>query len=116
MKTTATIYAQYGRLSARNLDMARDRARRAHPATDGNALMVHNWGNEAARAVWARADARGSRIYRAMQRLYAAADHLRHGPDYDYLWCALCQTRAAEPVRQATAHAIRATMRGIEGQ
>jgi hypothetical protein len=94
-KTTGEIYEQYNRLSRRLYSQHQELARRAHPETGGNSLLVHNWGNEASKAAWEALTPRSRRLEQAFQRLYDAAEHRRHfryGPRaFRPLWCALCE-------------------------
>ena len=54
-------------------------AKAAHPETGGHLGMVHNWGNEAARSVVERGDARWSKIDAAYEKRYdALINALRH--------------------------------------
>lgn len=46
-------------------------AARAHPDTGGSPLLVHNWGNDAARAAMRRKDRRTDIIYSWQQREHA---------------------------------------------
>jgi len=64
------------------------------PRTGGNDLMVHNWGNEKARAfcdydgpAWAR----WHKIEKAIDLRYKQAEHVRHNDSFKPLWCEYCQ-------------------------
>ena len=48
-------------------------AAKAHPDTGGCPLLVHNWGNDHARAIMARKDRRASVIHAWQQREHDAA-------------------------------------------
>lgn len=47
-------------------------AAKAHPDTGGCPLLVHNWGNDHARAIMARKDRRSNAIYAWQQRQHVA--------------------------------------------
>lgn len=92
MKSASTIYDQKERLFRVAMRLASNAARRAHPETDGNENLVHNWGNEAARAVWEAAWKRVRRFDAAFERMYSEAEHRdEHGPRFRPLWCPMCQ-------------------------
>lgn len=92
-KTAGEVWAQRDRLW-RGLEAQRRRlGARAHPETDGNSLLIHNWGNDAARAVEARFWERWRRADGAADRLYKEAEHRAHeraGEAGRYLWCYGC--------------------------
>lgn len=73
MKTANDIYFQGKRLFERHHRLMTSRAAAAHPETGGQWNLVHNWGNDAARAVIAKAEARWNRIRPIEDRLYAKA-------------------------------------------
>lgn len=58
MKTLREIGDQHTRLYRRIMGRGYVRARAADPRTGGNVTLVHNWGNEAARAAWREASER----------------------------------------------------------
>lgn len=92
MKTTQQLYDQHRRISNRIFANARRFARIAHPETDGAALLCHNWGNDASKAVWKRAYARLGREYDLYNRLYDLAEHAGHGDKFRPGWCKHCQS------------------------
>lgn len=47
-------------------------ARKAHPDTNGEPLLVHNWGNDEAKRAWQRHDARTSRVGTILDAAYTA--------------------------------------------
>ena len=55
-------YDQKNRLWTLCMDQGRRSAKKAHPETGGNPTLVHNWGNEAAKAAWERAWGRWYKI------------------------------------------------------
>lgn len=89
-KTTSQIYQMQTRMYRNLAERTRRLAARADPATGGNSLLIHNWGNAAARAVKAKADARWSHLSALLDRMYDEAEHRRHGPDFRPLWCRMC--------------------------
>ena len=62
MKTNKTKYEQKIRLWYACMAQGRRDAKTLHPETGGNPTLVHNWGNEAAKAAWGRAWNRWYRI------------------------------------------------------
>jgi hypothetical protein len=89
-KTPSEIYAQQDRLFRLTMARATRRARKAHPETGGNHCLVINWGNDAAKAALAEADALWSRLRVACRTSYDRAEHQRHGKDFRPLWCKHC--------------------------
>jgi hypothetical protein len=93
-KSGAAILEQFERVARRAYEQGRARARAAHPETNGEPLLVHNWGNESANQAWRMAEQRGRWAREARDRLYRAADHRdTHGATRGFvpLWCPLCQ-------------------------
>jgi hypothetical protein len=91
MKSTREIYDQHREINKRIFANARRLARIAHPETGGADLMCHNWGNDAAKAVWTRAYARMHRAHDTYKKLYDLAEHQSHGPDFRPSWCVHCK-------------------------
>lgn len=91
-KTPATIYAQQQRVSDMLWRRTTRKAAEADPETGGNMMLVNNWGNEAANAVWSAHWERSDRISKIADRLYNEAEHERHEREWRVkpLWCALC--------------------------
>jgi hypothetical protein len=91
-KSTGDIFDQWARIDRLLAANQRAACKRAHPETDGNIGLVHNWGNDAARAARARYDAR-AQAYRAIyERLYHATEHAqKHGDHFRPLWCPQCR-------------------------
>ena len=98
-KTTSRLFEQQDRIFRRLMEIGKRRARTAHPETGGIEHLVHNWGNEAARAVWRDVWARWRRVDAAYRPLLDSAEHRRHGPDFRPLWCDACRRKlaAADP-------------------
>lgn len=78
MKTPSQIYEQSQRISRKFWKRFERRAKVAHPETGGSRHLIGNWGNEAARAIWAEHDRAYEPIKAAADRLYTEADHRRH--------------------------------------
>jgi len=92
MKTPTAIYDQYQRIFNKSCNLAHHFASIADPATGGNSLHVHNWGNDASKAVYDRLRTRWSKMRHAMEYLYDKAEHeQRHSTDFKPLWCKHCQ-------------------------
>lgn len=94
MKTPAQIHDQRTRLFHAFADKVKARAAIADPATNGHPLYVHNWGNDAAKAVYEHGRLRWSVISAAADRLYAEAEHRNHGGNFRPLWCKHCKVAA----------------------
>lgn len=90
MKTTRQIYDQHRRIGIAIFSNARKFARIAHPETDGSDLMCHNWGNAAAKAVWARAYKRLRRVHNTYKAMYDLAEHASHSDSFRPTWCSHC--------------------------
>lgn len=60
------------RLANQAWRLAIAQAAKAHPETGGSPLLVHNWGNDRARAAMARKDRRSNVIYAWQQQQHAA--------------------------------------------
>ena len=112
MKTTTRtksfeqLWRQYDRIWRRLIERTKLLAKRAHPETNGEDLFVHNWGNEASKAVWAAFWARWRKIDPIYEALCQAAEHRRHGPDFRPTWCEFCQ--ASKPGKR------RPSCRGVQ--
>ena len=90
-KTATDIHLQRQRIFALNCRISMALAAKAHPATGGNKTLVHNWGNDAARAVWQRRDELDDKIRRATDVAYTDALHREHiNQAGRFLWCAAC--------------------------
>jgi len=90
MKTRSDIYEQHSRIFRKAMRNMKAAAKRAHPETDGCQLLVHNWGNDAAREVVRLGWDRTNRIRSIYRRLYDEAEHRTHGPHFRPLWCRFC--------------------------
>jgi len=91
MKTTSRIYDQHQRIYASLMNVTKLRIRRAHPETDGNSLLAHNWGNDEAKAALAWSYEQSKREREVYERLYDIAQHQNHGADFKPLWCQYCK-------------------------
>lgn len=91
-KTIAELHEQSERITSRMWARAVHLARQADPLTSGESLLVHNWGNAAAKAAWATFDRRSSFVHQAYKRLAKAAEHRDHiAKAWHPLWCEACQ-------------------------
>lgn len=90
-KTASEIYHQGERIFQASWRIATKRAARVHPETGGNHCLVHNWGNDEARAVWAWQGSLWASVKPAIDAAYHAALHREHGPHFRPLWCAHCK-------------------------
>ena len=68
-KTIEQLVEQKDRMWTLRIEVAYKLASAAHPATSGNPSLVHNWGNDAARAIWQNQDRRDNRWLRAYERI-----------------------------------------------
>jgi len=77
VKASRALSERKARIGDRAVRLAYQQAAKHHPETGGHPLMVHNWGNEAARAVWNREAARMRRVGdycdREYRRIWKAA-------------------------------------------
>lgn len=92
MKTTQQIYDQHSRIYRMLGARCQRLAANAHPETGGNVGLVHNWGNDAAKAIVADCDRIWSRVDKCYKRLYAEAEHRTHGPHFRPTWCEHCRS------------------------
>ena len=90
MKTTGNIYDQHQRIYASLMNVTKMRIKRAHPETDGNSLLAHNWGNDEAKAVLKWSYEQSNKEHAVYERLYNIAEHQRHNDDFRPLWCEYC--------------------------
>ncbi len=56
----------------RSTQLAYTQAHKAHPETNGEPLLVHNWGNDTAKRAWQRHAARTGRIGSILDAAYTA--------------------------------------------
>ena len=98
-KSSSMIYTQRERVFRTYTQRAQRLARAAHPDTNGEELLVHNWGNAAARAIWARAWESLRAISEAADRLYDLADHRdHHSATFRPLYCEHCAVSCSQYV------------------
>ena len=90
MKTPGQIHEQRVRLFHKMVDLTTARAKRRHPATGGNHQLVHNWGNDEAKAIWHHSQRAWASISEAFDRAAAAAEHRNHSEEFKPLWCKHC--------------------------
>jgi len=90
MKTTTELYDQHQRMFKKTCELATRFANEADPRTGGDALLIHNWGNEVSKQVWARYEARWPKMRAIFERLYNEAEHRRHSNEFRPLWCKHC--------------------------
>lgn len=62
-KTQAQIHEQWTRINKLLNTNSRNLMRVAHPETDGNRMLVNNWGNKEARVIYDRENERERKIY-----------------------------------------------------
>ena len=78
-KTPSDIYWQYKRMFHKSSELGQKFAAIADPATGGNSLYCHNWGNDASKAVWQRVHLRWAKLHEIESRLFNKAEHeMRH--------------------------------------
>jgi hypothetical protein len=95
MKTSNQTYAQKNRLWKLHVNRTIKLAAIAHPETGGNWLMIHNWGNDQARAIYSRANVRWNAIESACSGTYTFTLHHEHVANQGaYLWCPHCRASA----------------------
>ena len=90
MKTIQEIYTRRTRAYQASTARATREAMAAHPATGGHWGMVHNWGNDEARAAIERHHVRWARLDAKFDRQYHKALHDTHARN-NYLWCSYCR-------------------------
>jgi len=74
------------------LETATAEAKKAHPATEGLELLVHNWGNAEAKFAWNAFWDSWRRIEEIYDDLYSRAVHREHkGKGMKPLWCPYCR-------------------------
>lgn len=59
---TRALLARRRAIADRLVDLAYRQSAKHHPETGGHPLLIHNWGNDAAKAVWAREEKRYCRV------------------------------------------------------
>lgn len=97
MKTLEALYVQHNRIYNRLTERARKRAKAAHPETGGEPLLVHNWGNETAKAAWAQMSETAAKVQKAYDRLRDEAEHREHtAKKWFPMWCKECKRERAE--------------------
>lgn len=90
LKTAAQVYDQHQRIFRAYMARGTRKAAIAHPETGGNELLIHNWGNDAARAVWRETWAAYYRTDAAYKALYDAAFHRQYHTNCRNIHCVHC--------------------------
>ena len=78
MKTTQQLFAQEKRLNSLIWQIGKREMKRADPDTDGNPMLVNNWGNEASKRSSEKMYNRLSRLFHVFREKYNEAFALEY--------------------------------------
>jgi hypothetical protein len=89
-------YRRYREFDQKLWEKYRGRIIAAHPETEGNILLVNNWGNDQARQILERYEQISRRLTARSKKEYNLADHRGHHnqPPHHFrpMWCLYCQS------------------------
>ena len=91
-------YRRYHELDQKLWEKYRGRIIAAHPETEGNILLVNNWGNDQARRILSSYERVARRLSSRATKEYNLAEHLGHHNQkphfFQPMWCLYCQDRS----------------------